>query len=79
MSDPWRRFVTAMLIAGTLAFQCGAPAYAVNSNAFLSETVTNKGVPVAGARVSAPGNNRRLLLSRNHVFTCKRPARISSR
>ena len=42
MSDFWRRFTTAMLIAGLLGLQCGAPADAVNASAFLSGTVTNK-------------------------------------
>jgi TonB dependent receptor/Carboxypeptidase regulatory-like domain len=57
MSDSWCRFATAMLIAGTLAFQCGAPAYAVNSSAFLSGTVTNQGKPAAHVPVTASGNN----------------------
>ena len=65
MSDSWRRFVTAMLIAGTLAFQCGGSAYAVNASAFLSGTVTNDGVPVAGTRVSASGNNLSMHVTTN--------------
>src|SRR5579863_5919747 len=65
MGDSWRRFATATLIAGTLAFQCGAPAYAVNSSAFLSGTVTNQGIPVAGARVSASGNNLTMHVTTN--------------
>lgn len=44
MSDSWRRFATATLIAGALVFSCAAPSYAVNASAFLSGTVTNKGV-----------------------------------
>ncbi len=65
MSDSWRRFATATLIAAALAFQCGAPAYAVNASAFLSGTVTNKGVPVVGARVSASGNNLTMHVTTN--------------
>jgi Carboxypeptidase regulatory-like domain len=65
MGDSWRRFATATLIAGTLAFQCRAPAYAANSSAFLSGTVTNQGAPVAGARVSASGNNLTMRVTTN--------------
>jgi len=65
MSDSWRRFATATLFAGMLALYCGAPAYAVNSSAFLSGTVTNKGVPVADARVSASGNNLTMHVTTN--------------
>ena len=65
MSDSWRRFATATLIAGALVFSCAAPSYAVNASAFLSGTVTNKGVPVAGARVSASGNNLTMHVTTN--------------
>ena len=36
---------------------CAAPSYAINSSSFLTGSVTSKGVPIAGARVTASGNN----------------------
>jgi len=45
----------ALILAFVLASSVGV--YAVNATAFLSGTVTNAGVPVAGAQVTAAGNN----------------------
>jgi hypothetical protein len=57
MNHLLRRCAGVALIAGALAFSCAAPGHAVNASAFLTGTVTAKGLPVAGARVSAAGNN----------------------
>jgi len=57
MNDPWRRCGFAAVLASALTFSCARPAYAVNASAFLNGTVTNKGLPVAGAQLTASGNN----------------------
>ncbi len=49
--------VCAVLLATAFALACPGPSYAVNANAFLTGTVTNKGTPVAGVAVTASGNN----------------------
>src|ERR1700733_7883953 len=38
-------------------FVCTAGAYAADATGFLAGTITNAGAPVAGARVTATGNN----------------------
>jgi hypothetical protein len=57
MNAPWRRYGLAAAIAAALSFSSPAPAFAVNASAFLTGTVTNKGLPVAGAQLTASGNN----------------------
>ncbi len=57
MNAPWRRYGLAAVIACALTLSPAVPAYAVNASAFLTGTVTNKGLPVAAARLVASGNN----------------------
>jgi hypothetical protein len=57
MNDPMRRRAGVALLTIAFALACFAPAYAVNASAFLTGTVTNKGVPAANAEVTAAGNN----------------------
>ncbi len=52
-----RRHLAAAWIACCLLVTTARPAYAANSSAFLSGSVTSKGVPIANALVSASGNN----------------------
>ncbi len=65
MNNLLRRYANIALVAGALVFSCAAPSYAVNASAFLTGTVTNKGVPVVGARVSASGNNLTMHVTTN--------------
>src|ERR1700733_1912171 len=57
MNHVLRRCAGVALIAGALVFSSAARGYAVNASAFLTGTVTNEGLPVSGARISAAGNN----------------------
>ncbi|HEV8020015.1 MAG TPA: carboxypeptidase-like regulatory domain-containing protein, partial [Candidatus Lustribacter sp.] len=47
---------TAFIICYSI-FACTAGAFAANANGFLTGTITNAGAPVAGAHVTAQGNN----------------------
>ena len=50
MSDLLRGRAGVVLFTIGLLFAFAAPSYAVNASAFLTGTVTNKGVPVAAPR-----------------------------
>jgi hypothetical protein len=47
----------AGFLSFVLSLVCATPSYAVNATAFLSGTVTNKGVPVANVVLTASGND----------------------
>lgn len=53
-----RRMAVVATIACLVAAVCGGPIMAAGTSAFLSGTVTARGKPVAGASVTATGNNR---------------------
>ena len=52
-----QRSLRAVLIAAFVLVANSVPALAANSSAFLSGSVTSKGVPIANAQISASGNN----------------------
>ena len=52
-----RRRAGVALLTIALLCACAAPSYAVNASAFLTGTVTSKGVPAANVAVTASGNN----------------------
>jgi hypothetical protein len=54
------RALFAIALVLTLTLTCATSAFAANANAFLSGTITNAGAPVAGATVTAAGNNHTL-------------------
>jgi hypothetical protein len=58
MFVPLVRSARTALFAVSLAFACAVGAFAANASGFLSGTVTNGSAPVAGAAVTASGNNR---------------------
>ena len=55
---PLRRRAGAAITTVFLLLCCTSPAFATNTSAFLSGTVTQNGKAVAGAQVTATGNNR---------------------
>ena len=55
---PFRRCAGAAIAVALLLLGCTLPALAINASAFLSGTVTQDGKPVAGAQITASGNNR---------------------
>jgi hypothetical protein len=57
MHDLLRRRAGVALLSIALSFACATPSYAVNASAFLTGTVTNKGLPAANVEVTASGNN----------------------
>jgi hypothetical protein len=57
MYDPLLRYARCALLVLALAALFSAPAFAVNTNAFLNGTVTSGGVPVPNVDVTLTGNN----------------------